>query len=435
MKVVADLHLHSKYSRAVSSKMTLPIMAEYAQIKGINLLSTGDFTHPEWVKELDSCLEEVASGMYKIGNTAENVRYILGTEISCIFTQGGKGRRIHLLVFAPNLKTVHKINLALKKKGCNLNSDGRPIIGLSAIELCETLFSISEEIVVIPAHIWTPWFGLLGSKSGFDSLRESCDKYAEKIYAVETGLSSDPAMNWKIAELNKRSIVSFSDAHSPEKLGRELTVFESSQSTELTYQSFAGALKGTGKWRIVYTIEFYPEEGKYHVDGHRLCGVWQLPHETRQKGKTCHVCGKPLTLGVLGRVEELAQGKKIIVEKKKDNNGVMFYHYSSRPPYAMLVPLQEIVAEALQKGVKTKAVTKLYDVLVKRFGSELEVLMEVKTKDLMEYDTKLAEAVKKVRSGDIFVQPGYDGVFGTVKIWSDGSKEVSSKEQMYLFDS
>ena len=221
--IVADLHFHSKYSRAVSQEMVLLTMAKMAKMQGIDLLATGDFTHPLWSKELDSQLEEVSEGIYAVKdqkNLGNFARYILGTEISCIFSQGGKGRRIHILVFAPSLAVVHKINGAMLQAGCNLMSDGRPIIGLSLIQLCELLWGVDERIVIVGAHVWTPWFGLYGSQSGFDSLAEAFGPYADKIYAVETGLSSNPLMNWRIQELDHRSIVSFSDAHSPAKLGR-----------------------------------------------------------------------------------------------------------------------------------------------------------------------------------------------------------------------
>ncbi|NMC36556.1 DNA helicase UvrD [Candidatus Beckwithbacteria bacterium] len=436
MQLVADLHLHSKYSRAVSKNMTLPIMAKMAKVKGIDLLATGDFTHPLWIRELESQLEETKQGIYRVKSESEGALYILGTEISCIYSQGGKGRRIHILVFAPNLETVKKINEAMRNRGCNLMSDGRPIIGLSIIDLCKLLFGISEDIILIPAHVWTPWFGLLGSKSGFDSLRECCGTYAEKIYAVETGLSSDPAMNWRITEFDNRSIVSFSDAHSPDKLGRELTIFESKNKENFSYQDFKAALQKKGDWRIKETIEFYPEEGKYHVDGHAKCNIRQLPQETRSRGQMCHVCGKPLTLGVMGRVEQLAS-RDVEIVKKTDKQGITHYQaeQSGTNPYVMLVPLKEIIAEILEKGVNTKAVAILYDQLIDQFKSELAILREVDIKAIESVGgTKLGQAIAKVRSGDIVVEPGYDGVFGTVKIWGNGATDnTPSQSQLGLF--
>ncbi len=439
MQLVADLHLHSKYSRAVSKQMTLSVMAEKALVKGINLLATGDFTHPVWIKELETQLVETAAGVYAV-NGMENqcVRYLFGTEIACIYSQGGKGRRVHVLVFAPSLTVVHTVNECLKKRGINLSSDGRPIIGLSVFELCELLFSVSEDIIVIPAHVWTPWFGMLGSKSGFDSVRECFGKYAENIYAIETGLSSDPAMNWRVEEFGKRSIVSFSDAHSPERLGRELTIFENEAAKGIDafcYKDFIFTLKQTGPWLISTTIEFYPEEGKYHVDGHRVCGVRQTPEETRKAGRQCPVCGKTLTLGVLGRVDQIAK-QEVIPRKAMNEQGVAVYSppKGHHKPYIMVVPLTEIIAQSLGKGEKTQTVLAEYDRLVKEFGSELNVLLRVDVKALQTVaGDRVAQAVAKVRSGDIFFSPGYDGVFGTVSIWDNKEETIHRRKQLMLF--
>jgi uncharacterized protein (TIGR00375 family) len=433
MQIVADLHLHSKYSRAVSKHMDLEIMVQMAEIKGIDLLSCGDFTHPAWIDEIREKLKETERGVYKLNNNSK-VRYLLGTEISCIFTQGGKGRRIHTLVFAPSIEIVEKINKKLRERGCNFRSDGRPIIGLSLIELCRILFSIDENIVVIPAHVWTPWFGMLGSKSGFDSLRECYGDYAEKIYAIETGLSSDPSMNWQIEEFDNLSIVSFSDAHSPAKLGRELTIFESSGKNEFCYVDFMKALQKKGKWRISKTLEFYPEEGKYHIDGHRNCGVWQEPSKTKKIGRTCSVCGKILTLGVMGRVEELSRKKKIETEKKDINENCV-YGSERKIPYIKIVPLLEILSEALEKGVNTKTVKNKYDEMIKVFGTEIDILIKIPIKKIKEWDSWIGGGIERVRRGQIYVRPGYDGVFGQVKIWRDemAEKEDESKKQMTLF--
>jgi len=441
MSLVADLHLHSKYSRAVSQEMVLPTMAKMAKIKGIDLLATGDFTHPLWFKELESQLEESSEGIYQVksGQEAEGLsRYILGTEISCIYSQGDKGRRIHLVVFAPSLGTVKKINEKMRQAGCNLLSDGRPIIGLSAIQLCELLFGVDERILVVPAHVWTPWFSLYGSKSGFDSIKECFGEFADRIWAIETGLSSDPAMNWRIKELDDRAIVSFSDAHSPAKLGRELTVFgnQSSGKKEFSYADFAGALKREGKWGIAATVEFYPEEGKYHYTGHRNCGVVQSPEETKKKGATCHVCGRPLTVGVMHRVEELA-GREIEeadLQVTQTKEGVRMLRYKDRPPYMMLVPLLEVLSEVLDSGVGTKTVQTEYDKLIAQFSSELQVLAKTPVEELERVSgPKLREAIEKVRKGDIFIDPGYDGVFGVVKIWGEKEKQNNQPEQASLF--
>lgn len=439
MQIVADLHLHSKYSRAVSKNMTLPIMAKMAQIKGIDLLSTGDFTHPDWFATLQEELVEENQGIYYVKNQKEKgfARYVIGGEISCIYTQNGKGRRVHLIVLLPSLEIAQKVNTKLKEAGCNLRSDGRPITGLPVTRICEILFSVSLDIIVIPAHIWTPWFGVFGSKSGFDSLRESFGKYAEKIYAIETGLSSNPEMNWRIKELDSRAIVSFSDAHSPDKLGRELTVFSSDKKESFAYLDLKSALQSRGDWKIAKTIEFYPEEGKYHIDGHRACGVTQDPLKTKTVGNICLVCGKVLTLGVLGRVQQLAD-REINLKKKTDKFGVEVYSEKdlNRPPYQMLVTLKGIIAEVLVKGVGTQSVTNLYDKCIGELGSELDILTKLDLKLIEKTGgEKLAQAVKKVRVGDIFISPGFDGVFGVVSIWPKEGKTVISKttNQMTLF--
>ena len=418
--------------------MVLPTMAEMAEKKGIDLLATGDFTHPLWVKELESQLQETTEGIYTLkedGNKKRKARYILGTEISCIYSQGGKGRRVHVLVFAPNLEIVHKINQAMKERGCNLMSDGRPIIGLSVIELSQLLFEIDEDIVVIPAHVWTPWFSLYGSKSGFDSISEAFGEYADRIYAIETGLSSSPAENWRIKELDNRSIVSFSDAHSPAKLGRELTVFKGQE--DFTYKDFIKALKKQGDWQIACTVEFYPQEGKYHYTGHRNCQIIQSPEETRKKGATCPVCGRILTVGVMHRVEELAGREigEVEIQTKRTDTGVKLISCPSRPAYMMLVPLLEVLSEVFEKGVNTVKVQTEYDKLINQFGSELKILTKTSLEDLESISgPRLREAVEKVRKGDIFISPGYDGVFGTVKIWGKEEEEKkASKEQMILF--
>jgi uncharacterized protein (TIGR00375 family) len=425
--------------------MTLPTMARMAKVKGIDLLATGDFTHPLWFKELESQLEETSEGIYKVkdGGEAEGMaRYILGTEISCIYSQGDKGRRIHLIVFAPNLETVKKINEKMRQAGCNLLSDGRPIIGLSAIQLCELLFGIDERILVVPAHAWTPWFSLYGSKSGFDSIDECFGAFAKRIWAVETGLSSDPLMNWRIAELDSRTIVSFSDAHSPAKLGRELTVFTKKQEIrsksqgEFSFGDFAGALKQDGEWGIAATVEFYPEEGKYHYTGHRNCRVVQSPQQTKKLGTTCPVCGRPLTIGVMHRVEQLAGReigeKELAITTSKE--GVRMLRWQNRPAYMMLVPLQEILAEVQGMGVASKGVQSEYERLITLVGSELQVLTKTSLEELERVSgPRLREAVEKVRKGDIFIDPGYDGVFGVVKIWGEKEKQAAQPQQESLF--
>ena len=417
--------------------MVIPIMSEWGEKKGTNLLATGDWTHPLWFKELETNLEEAGKGIYKLKNSDKKTRFLLSGEISSIYTANGKGRRVHTLFFAPSLEVVRKINEELTKRGANLLSDGRPIVGLSCQELCEVVWGVDESVLVIPAHAWTPWFALYGSKSGFDSVKECFGQYEQRIYAIETGLSSDPMMNWQIADLDKRAIVSFSDAHSPKKLAREATVLTGEIDTEITFADVSSAIserflgKNEGRLKIAYTIEFYPEEGKYHYTGHRTCGVVQTPEETRTKGTICHVCGRPLTVGVMHRVEQLGHLPELTAIKKTNDVGLTGYYHPtdmSRPPYVMLVPLHEIIAESLEVGVASKRVDELYQRLIAEFGSEMNVLLKTKVDELTHLaGPKLAEGVAKVRSGNIAINPGYDGVFGEVKIWGD--KQVSNQQQ------
>ena len=400
MNFFADLHLHSKYSRAVSGRMVITEMAQGAKRKGIKILASGDWTHPSWFKELQANLVEKKSGLYVAKNDPD-VYFLLSTEISSIYSQGGKGRRIHNLIFAPTFEVAGKINEALKNWGANLLSDGRPIIGLPARDLAELVFSINREAMIIPAHIWTPWFSLYGANSGFDSIDDAFGEFAKNIFAVETGLSSDPSMNWRIPELDSRSILSFSDAHSLEKIGREATVFNLAEN-ELSYQTLTKAIK-VGK--IASTIEFFPEEGKYHFSGHRSCHVRQSPEETKAGGVLCPVCKKKLTLGVMHRVEELAK-------RPEGYLGV------NRPPYKRLVPLYEILAQAIGVSTVSKKIQEPYQKLLDSFGSELNVLTMVPEEEITcLVGERIAQGITRVREGKICIEPGYDGVYGLVKIW------------------
>lgn len=438
MRVISDLHIHSKYSRAVSQEMTLPKIGEWARAKGIDLVGTSDFTHPLWVREAKATLEEVEEGVYRVKGTKAPY-FLFSTEISSIYSQGEKTRRIHNLIFAPNIETVEKINEQLSGRGVNLMSDGRPICGLSARELTELILSVNKDCLVIPSHAWTPWFSLYGSVSGFDSLEECFGKMAPYIYAIETGLSSSPAMNWRIKELDNRSIISFSDAHSPSKLGREATIFEIPENEEISYKAVVEAIKGKGEAKIASTIEFYPEEGKYHFTGHRNCNVRHSPEETKKLGAVCPVCGRRLTVGVMHRVDELASREIKDEELKIENDelGIRWIGRKGRSPYVMMVPLLEILAQVF--GVKTAGQNILneYKKLTENFGGEFNVLLSAKTEEIAKISgPKIAEGLAKVRSGEIVVEPGFDGVFGTVKIWPlvDARGEPQKEEeQMSLF--
>jgi len=423
MRVIADLQIHSRFSRAVSQQMTPPVISQWAKKKGIELVATGDWTHPIWYRELRANLIEAGEGVYKQKDAEEgSPLFLLSTEISSIYSQGGKGRRIHTLVFAPNFETVEKINKELTLRGANLLSDGRPITGLTAKNVAEVALGVDSRCLIIPAHAWTPYFSVFGSISGFDSIDECFEELAPEIYAIETGLSSDPAMNWRIAELSSRRIVSFSDAHSPAKMGREATAFELSK---IGFSEIRQAITGKGPARISYTIEFYPEEGKYHYTGHRNCKIVYSPNDTRKLGTACPVCGKPLTVGVMSRVEELAS-VEIETKGEMDKFGVRWIKdkEEKRTPYVMMVPLLEILAEALESGVASQKVQASYEQMINSLGNEFKILLETDTHEISAIaGPRISEAISLVRSGDIAIEPGYDGVFGKVKIWKENKEE------------
>jgi uncharacterized protein (TIGR00375 family) len=445
MEFVTDLHLHSKYSRAVSKDMNLYNMALWGTKKGLDVLSTCDWLHPLWLREIKTELEEEGKGIFKIkNNKVFRTRFILSVEISSIYSQNGKVHRIHNLIFSPSIEVCEKIAAELVKRGCNLASDGRPIVGLSSTQLMELIFSIDKDVLLVPCHAWTPWFSLYGSNSGFDSIEECFGEYADKIYGIETGLSSDPFMNWQIKELENRSIISNSDAHSLPKMGREATVFvtcdpklkdqNDNSKFKLTFQDITDAIKqkSDGRLKIGYTIEFYPEEGKYHYTGHRNCNFVQDPKQTKEDGNICPVCHRLLTVGVMHRVEELAGTSKFPDEIAKLNpNGVKWIVDPSRnhPPFVKLVPLNEIIAESLHSTVSSQKVKDLFDELCVKFGSELNVLLKTPVHDLeREAGPRVAEGVDKVRRGNIVILPGFDGQYGIVKIWDD-KKTTEQQEE------
>jgi len=414
MKLIADLHLHSKYSRATSKEMNLEVMSLWSKFKGIDILGTGDFTHPLWFGELEQKLEEQEKGFFKLKSGKENVYFLLTSEISCIYSKGGRLRKIHLVLIAPSLEVVRKINNTLAGRG-NLFSDGRPILGMDAKELCKIVLDISSEVIIVPAHVWTPWFSLFGANSGFDSVEECFEEITPNIFAIETGLSSDPQMNWRLFELDKMAIISNSDAHSPSKLGREATVFD----IEPNFDSLRAALKNPKEGNeILYTIEFYPEEGKYHYTGHRNCNVIQSPEETIKNGATCPNCGKKLTVGVMHRVQELAN-------RPED------YKDTKRPPFKSLVPFLEIIAESQGVLVGSKKVQSEYLNLVGRFKGEFNILLDEPIENIAKENEKVAEGIKRMREGNINISPGFDGVFGTVKIWQE--TEQLKRKQSSLF--
>ena len=419
MTYAADLHLHSPFARATSKQLTFENMARWARVKGIDLLASADFTHPEWFAETKRTLRATGNGLYE----CEGARFVLGTEVNCNGYQGGRNRRIHMLMLAPSIEVVEHINVSLSDKGL-LASDGRPTLHMTPRELLETLLHIDERIMLIPAHAWTPHFGIYGSRTGFDSLEECFGDLTPHIHAIETGLSSDPAMNWRMPELDDVSIVSFSDAHSLPKMARELTIIDG----ELSYDGLRHALK---EQSIAYTVEFFPEEGKYHHSGHRKCGVNLSPDEVARTGEACPACGRRMTLGVMQRTEYLARRD---VSAVRDADGFVRSGERGvngrRPPFRSLVGLQQIVAESMGRGVNTKGVRARYIQLVEKLGSELHILMDADTSDIARVGgERVAEGVERVRAGNIVIEPGYDGVFGTVKVWGDGKVDMDGQDR------
>lgn len=414
MKFIADFHIHSKYSRATSKNMDLENLNKWAKIKGIKVLATGDFTHPEWFKNLKENLVPAEPGLFKLSTRPgliDETRFILTTEVSCIYSKAGRVRKIHIIIFAPSLKVVEEINTRLGWEG-NLKSDGRPILGLDAKGLAEIVLGVSKNCFIVPAHIWTPWFSLFGSRSGFDSIEECFEEYSKYIYAGETGLSSDPSMNWRLSALDRITLISNSDSHSPQKIGREANVFD----TEISYPKIIEAIKSKSPEKFLYTIEFFPQEGKYHYDGHRNCDIRVSPQESRKYNNTCPVCGKPLTIGVLNRVEQLADRP----EGFRPENVI---------PFKSLIPLNEIIADALEQGVGTIEVKRNYKKLTKNFGNEFEVLLNVKREDLEKATLpEIAEGIVRVREGKVHITPGFDGVYGKIRIFSEGEEKVLSKQ-------
>lgn len=400
---VADLHIHSRYAFACSKSLSLDTLSGWAQRKGIDLLATGDFTHPLWAGELRSDLRAEQNGLYSYGG----VHFVPGTEISCVYKQGGRTWRIHMLVMMPTLDAASDLTVRLDDHG-KLSNDGRPTVNLSARDLLEMALECHPDAIVIPAHAWTPWYGVYGSKGGFDSLEECFGDLAPLVTAVESGLSSDPGMNRMVAELDGRSVVSFSDAHSPARLGRELTAFRS----ELSWDGLLVALGNSG---VDFTVEFYPEEGKYHYSGHRKCGVIYGPDDEAEHGTACPVCGRPLTLGVLHRISQVSHGR-VDTTTTVDTDG-WIRSDGRHPPYARLVPLQEIVAATMNVGVNARRVAREYNRLTDHFGSELAVLLYASGGDLLPVAGEtLTRAILDARAGNVSVDPGYDGVYGSVKL-------------------
>lgn len=425
MRYIADLHIHSPYSRATSKASTLPSLSFWAMVKGAHVLGTGDFTHPQWMEELKRSLVPAEPGFYKLHRPLSaapygslpaelrpesiTTRFVLSAEISSIYKREGKVRKIHNLIFVPDFQSAERVTHKLAAIG-NICSDGRPILGLDARDLLEIVLEQAPEGFLVPAHIWTPWFSLFGSKSGFDSIEECYQDLSSHIFCLETGLSSDPAMNRLVSSLDHYSLLSNSDSHSPGKLCREANIF----TTGFDYFSMRTALHSPrdseGKQHFEATIEFYPEEGKYHHDGHRKCKVCRKPTPQHRSDPLCPVCHKKLTVGVASRVMELA-----------DRDSPLFPEGS--PAVHTLIPLQEILSEILGVGAQSKTVLRNYIQLINTFGSELRILMDISPEVLQSSSPGLlAEAISRMRRNQVLRYPGYDGQFGTVKLFH--SKEL-----------
>ncbi len=428
MRFIADLHIHSHYSIATSSSLTPENLDLWAHRKGIQVIGTGDIVHPGWYKDMKERLIPAEDGLYKLKDeyrikkdyllpsSAHTVRFILSGEISSIYKKNGRVRKVHNLILSSSFDAVKKIQRKLEAVG-NISSDGRPILGLPSKDLLEIALDAGDGTVLIPAHIWTPWFSVLGAKSGYDTMEECFGDLTENIFAVETGLSSDPSMNWLCSFLDRYTLVSNSDAHSPEKLGREANFFDA----ELSYPAIISAMKGDRTNRFLGTVEFFPQEGKYHLDGHRKCGICWTPQETIKHKGICPVCGKKVTVGVLNRIMQLAD--RVDPSLRHD-----------KKPFYSLTPLKNLIAEIKGVGANSKAVNKEYEELLGKGGSEFSLLLDLPFEQIKEIGNEvLAEGIRRLRNREVFIEEGYDGKFGRIKVFFPGEiRSLSS--QISLFD-
>ncbi|MBI3601292.1 MAG: hypothetical protein HY209_00115 [Candidatus Omnitrophica bacterium] len=428
MKFYADLHVHSKYSRATAKNLDLENLYVWAQLKGIHLVGTGDFVHPVWMKELEEKLEPAEEGLFKLKDKyaksmdaqvpkacQAKVRFMLTVEISNIYKRLDKVRKVHNLIWSPSLEAAQKVQAKLGAIG-NIKSDGRPILGLDSRDLLEIALEADPKNIFVPAHIWTPWFSALGSMGGFDSMKDCFADLTDHVFAVETGLSSDPLMNWRLKQLDPFILVSNSDAHSPSKLGREANIFD----TEFSYSAIYQALFDQNDKGLVGTVEFFPEEGKYHYDGHRLCHVRWHPQETTKNKGLCSVCGKPVTVGVMARVEELADRQP--GQKSKRHR-----------PYWSAVPLPEVIGEARGVGPASKAVQEAYRKMLTQIGNEFYILLDAPIDQIRRLAGEvIAEGIDRMRKGEVKIAAGYDGEYGTVEIFKDGERQ-KIEQQLALF--
>ena len=410
MKMIADLHIHSRFSMATSKEGTPENLDFWARKKGISLIGTGDFTHPVWREELKERLVSEGNGLYRLKDAyvkeesrkfpGEGTRFVVSGEISSIYKKNGKTRKVHNVILLPSLEAADAMAQRLEKIG-NIHSDGRPILGLDSHDLLEMMLDVCPEGILIPAHIWTPHFSVLGAKSGFDSVEECFEELAPYIHALETGLSSDPAMNWRISKLDRYQLVSNSDAHSPSKLGREANLLDIDCSYEGLYRAIQ-----TGEG-LEGTVEFFPEEGKYHFDGHRKCGVSLSPVEVERLGGICPVCGKKLTMGVDHRVEQLADRAEGFV--KKDGK-----------KYESLVPLPEVISACMGYSTASKKVQGCFEQMIQTLGTEFDILRNVPSEDIKSCaGERIAEGIENVRTGNVKRIPGYDGEYGKIELFDE----------------
>lgn len=410
MKMIADLHIHSRFSMATSKEGTPENLDFWARKKGISLIGTGDFTHPVWREELKERLVSEGNGLYRLRDEyvkeesrkfpGEGTRFVVSGEISSIYKKNGKTRKVHNVILLPGLEAADAMAQRLEKIG-NIHSDGRPILGLDSHDLLEMMLDVCPEGILIPAHIWTPHFSVLGAKSGFDSVEECFEELAPYIHALETGLSSDPAMNWRISKLDRYQLVSNSDAHSPSKLGREANLLD----IDCSYEGLYRALQ-TGEG-LEGTVEFFPEEGKYHFDGHRKCGVSLSPVEAERLGGICPVCGKKLTMGVDHRVEQLADRAEGFV--KKDGK-----------KYESLVPLPEVISACMGYSTASKKVQGCFEQMIQTLGTEFDILRNVPSEDIKSCaGERIAEGIENVRTGNVKRIPGYDGEYGKIELFDE----------------
>jgi DNA helicase II / ATP-dependent DNA helicase PcrA len=417
MRVITDFHLHSKWSRACSKELTIRNIANRCERKGIQFIGTSDFTHPAWREEIGRELQEAGEGTYALKDGTSSVRFLLATEISSIYKRGGKVRRVHHLILMSSLEAADRFIQALEGRKANLKSDGRPIVGIDSEELLKMVLAADEKGLLVPAHAWTPWFAIFGSQSGFDSLEECFGEMTKYVPAIETGLSSDPNMNARLRQLDHVFLVSNSDAHSLDKLGREANVFDMEKPS---YDELHRIFIEQDASKFLETIEFFPEEGKYHADGHRLCKFWCLPKETKRLKGICPTCGKPLTIGVLNRIDHLADREE---EEAAHVRSV---------PFRSIVPLDVLVGEVMEVGPSAKKVRQEMDRILAEGRTEFAVLLDISASELKRVASpEIVEAILRMRKGELFIRPGYDGEYGVISLQDPGIKKEQRQATLF----